>query len=554
MPVIDVHRKTIGSIIGKNFTTQQISDALFRFGMDIEDIEGDYIKVEVTPDRVDMMTPEGIARALRAYLKIKTGAPNYRLHKSNAVVKVDSNVKGIRDFAACAIVRGLRWTDIMIKEVMSSHSKIDQTYGRRRKKVCLGVFPIGKIKFPVRYYAEDPRKIKYIPLGFDRYMTVDELKKLHPKGIEYSYITEGWKKYPIYLDARGTILSCLPFVNSKETGQVTDKTTDVFIDVTGTHWNSVNEVLNIVTTSLAERGGKIYTVKMIYGNKNYVTPNLQPTKRKLDITYVNKIFGLNLDAKQINELLKMMMYDTKILGKSIVEVTIPAIRTDILHDLDIIDDVGRAYGLDNLKPDPPQVPTIGKIHFYSSLADKSRIVMAGTGFLEMMSFVLTSKEDQFGKMNTKEEETLEILNPKAVGINTTRKYLIPELLKCHTYNAHREFPQKIFEVGDVIKLDNSETGASSITKLAAAIIDDKVGYEAIASVLDAYMRAFRIVYSIKAAGHASFINGRSGIVLAQNKPVGIVGEIHPQVLNNWGIQKPVAAFELDLDELFSSKK
>jgi phenylalanyl-tRNA synthetase beta chain len=503
---------------------------------------------------VDMMTPEGIARALRAYMKIKTGMPAYKLYRSDAVIKVDANLKGIREFSACAIVRNIHWTNEMIKEVMSSHGKIDQTYGRRRKKLGLGVYPLGNIKFPVKYSAEDPKNIIFIPLGFEKEMTVEEIKERHPKGIENAYITEGWTKYPVFRDAQGKIMSCLPFVNSRETGQVTVKTGDVFIEVTGTHWKSVNEVLNIVATSLAERGGKIYTVKMVYGNKSYTTPDLKPAKRRLETEYVNRVFGLQLKAKEICKLLEMMMYGTKILKKNVIEVTIPAIRTDILHDLDIIDDVGRAYGFDNLIPDPPQIPTIGKLHNYSSFSDKSRTTMIGLGFLEMMNFVLTSKEDQFSKMNIPAEDCIEFKNAKDARIDTTRKYIIPELLKSFAYNSHREFPQKIFEVGDVIKIDGSETGASSIRKIAAAIADDKVGYESIASALDAYMRSFGIKYKIVKKQHPSFINGRCGSVIARGKEVGIIGEIHPQVLNNWNLIKPVAAFELNMDEMFSLKK
>jgi phenylalanyl-tRNA synthetase beta chain len=554
MPIIDVYKKTIDDIVGRQLDIKDTSEMLFKFGMEVDEIEGDTLKIEVTPERVDMMTPEGIARALRAYAGIKKGIPEYKILKSRASVKVDSNLKDIREFSACAIVKNLRWTGTMIKEVMNSHGKIDQTYGRRRKKLGLGVYPLDKIKFPVRYYAEDKNKIKFVPLGFSEPLTVDEIEQKHPKGIENAFIAKGWVRYPLFMDAEGKIMSCLPFVNSREMGQVTEKTKDVFVEVTGTHWKSVNEVLNIVTTSLAERGGQIYSVGMIYGNKTFMTPDLTPTKKKLSVDYVNRIFGLQLSAGQISDLLRRMMYNTKIINRNLIEVTIPAIRTDILHDLDIIDDVGRAYGFDNLKPDPSQIPTIGKLHNYSSFSDKSRMTMIGMGFLEMMNFILTSIEDQFTKMNREPEESVEILNPKAIGINTTRKYLIPEILKGLAYNAHKELPQKVFEVGDVVHLDNSETGASSIRKLAAAIADDKVGYETIVSVLDAYLRTFKVKYAIKKKDHPSFIDGRCGSVMVRGRQVGIIGEIHPQVLNNWNIIRPVAAFELDLDDIFSLKK
>src|SRR3989338_29610 len=111
MPIIDMHKETLDFVLGKKISLEKASDALFQFGMEVDSIEGDFIKVEVTPERVDMMTPEGVARALRAYMGINTGMPSYKTYKSGAVVKVDGSVKGIREFSACAIVKGLKWTD-----------------------------------------------------------------------------------------------------------------------------------------------------------------------------------------------------------------------------------------------------------------------------------------------------------------------------------------------------------------------------------------------------------------------------------------------------------
>ena len=215
MPIIDISVKTLDTLIGKKVDSATIQEALFRFGMEIDSVKGDTLKIEITPDRVDMMTPEGIARALRAYLGIQPGIPPYAIKKSNAVVYVNSNLKGIREYSACALVKNLKWTHTMIKETMSAHGKIDQTYGRKRKKIGLGVYPLDNIAFPVRYYGEKQDKIRFVPLGSTAPMTAEEIKKKHPKGKENADITKGWELFPIFKDKKGKIMSLIPFINSR---------------------------------------------------------------------------------------------------------------------------------------------------------------------------------------------------------------------------------------------------------------------------------------------------------------------------------------------------
>ena len=96
--------------------------------------------------------------------------------------------------------------------------------------------------------------------------------------------------------------------------------------------------------------------------------------------------------------------------------------------------------------------------------------------------------------------------------------------------------------------------AEWIKKFSAVITDNKVSYEEIASMLDAFMRNLGLKYALKAANHPVFISGRSADVIVNNKAVGFIGEIHPQVLNNWKLENPTIGFELDISEIFQSLK
>jgi len=117
-------------------------------------------------------------------------------------------------------------------------------------------------------------------------------------------------------------------------------------------------------------------------------------------------------------------------------------------------------------------------------------------------------------------------------------------------NQHHEYPQKIFEAGDVIILDPAcETGARNVKKLAAAIADTRVSYADIASALASLMESAGVKYELRLAKHPSFIEGRVAEIVVSGRAVGIIGEISPKVLRNWKMDMPAAAFELNIEML-----
>jgi phenylalanyl-tRNA synthetase beta chain len=180
--------------------------------------------------------------------------------------------------------------------------------------------------------------------------------------------------------------------------------------------------------------------------------------------------------------------------------------------------------------------------------------MVELGFQEILSYMLTNKDNLFKKMNIKEEEIVEIENPVSLNWNVFRNWLLPSLMEFYSHNQHVEYPQKIFEVGDVVLIDKKqETKTRDVRKLAAAIADSKVVYEDIALVLDSLLSSLKIEYKLKRSKHGSFIEGRVAEILVNNKPIGFMGEIHPSVLENWGLEMPVAAFEINVNELGLSR-
>ena len=552
MVVLDTSLKELNKYLKRNLTKKQLDEALFNIGMELESSEGNEIKVEITPDRPDLLSTQGLARALRAYLGIHKGLIKYKIKKSGIKINVDKSVDAVRPFTVAAAVKNLKLDYEKLKEIINFQEKIHNTFARKRKKVAIGIYPLENIKPPIKYLAKYPEDIRFIPLDFKKEMTAREILEKHPKGVEFSSLLIEHKKYPIFIDSNNKILSMPPIINAEESGKVTEKTRDVFIECSGHDLNSLSHVLNLVVTTLADMNGEIYTADIFYGNKKITTPDLSPEKRELKVNYVNKILGLSLKPKDISSLLEKMNYGISSVSKDKLKILVPKYRVDIWHDVDIIDDIARAYGINNMKLSFKPVSSIAETLPENDFIEKLRESIIGLGFVEAFTFALTSKDDQFRKMNTKPCPYIELGSTKETTINMVRNWLLPELIKFIVNNRSKPYPQKIFEINDVIIPDNKEEVKSrNVTKLSCLIAHEKTNFTEIKQTLDYLSQVLNINFNIKELKHDSFIHGRCASILINNKEIGFLGEIHPQVLENFQLAVPVSALELNLEEVFN---
>ncbi|MFH1623192.1 MAG: phenylalanine--tRNA ligase subunit beta, partial [Candidatus Aenigmatarchaeota archaeon] len=229
---------------------------------------------------------------------------------------------------------------------------------------------------------------------------------------------------------------------------------------------------------------------------------------------------------------------------------IPPYRTDVMHPIDIAEDVAIAYGYDKFEPTVPKVPTIAQPLEKHDRLYAIKQIMAGIGFQEVICLTLSNAEDEFDRMCAPRKPVAETLNAVTPECDICRRELMPSLMDVLANNQHYEYPQKIFEAGDVIVLDSTyETGARNVKKLAAAIADTRASYADIASALASFMESAGVKYDLRPVKHPSFIDGRAAEIVASGRAVGIIGEISPNVLNNWKMEMPVAVFEVSLEFL-----
>ncbi|MFC1775022.1 phenylalanine--tRNA ligase subunit beta [Nanoarchaeota archaeon] len=543
MPTVLLNKKVFEKLVGKKLPLDKLKDRISMLGTDLEHIEGDEIKVEVFPNRPDMLSEQGFARAFSSFIGVKTGFRKYTVKKSGHKVIVKSVT--MRPYSACAIVKNLKFTDERIREVMQMQEKLATTHGRERKKSCYGIYPLDIIKFPVMYIAKDPKTVKFQPLGFEHKINASTVETEHPTGPKYKDVAKGWKKYPFYIDNDNNILSMLPYTNSHDTGKVELDTKEVFIECTGTDMKNVEIALNIFCTMFADMGGVIYSLDMVYPDKKITTPNLDPEKMNIDLNYINKHLGLELKEKEMKQYLERMGY-----GYENGKVLVPKYRADILHMSDFAEDIAIAYGYENFKAIIPNVATVGEEAPFEIFKKRVAEILVGLGMIEVQTYNLSNEKVQSEMMNRKVEPVL-LANSVSEEYTCARAWMLPSVIEVLASNKHHEYPQNIFNIGVTFNKNSKfETGVEENTHLSIALCDEKSNYTNIRQVLDYLLKSIDKECKIKEIEHDSCIPGRVAGVFYKGKSVGFLGEINPKVITNFKLDLPVCALELSLTELF----
>jgi len=558
LPTIELKVERLEKLVGRQLDIKKLEYDLQGISLDLEDIneEEQKIKVEYNPNRPDFSSPEGIARALKGYYEIEDGLPSYDINPGNISLIVDPSVKKVRPYIVCGVIRDIDLDEDEVATLMTIQEHLHWAVGRDRKKVAIGVHDLDKVVPPYKYTAVKPESVSFTPLHGDGYpMNLEEILLLHEKGIEYAHILEGKEVYPIIFDSKNEVLSFPPIINGELT-TVTDDTKNLFLDLTGTDFKAVNLALNILTTTLGDMGAKIESVKVNYeGEKEIMTPNLEPTKWEVEIDYINNVIGLNLSiSEMIKCFKKVRMNAEKSKKNGYLDILVPAYRGDLMHSIDFTEECAIGYGYFNL-PLTIHQGGIGQYHPIQDYSNRIRKIMIGAGYLEVLNFILTSSEKQFNYMKQEFDmnKIVEIANPVSKEYNTTRTKLLPQLMNTLLLNRSEEKPIRIFEVGDVLLLDKKEeTGTKREVHLSAVSYHENANYTELKSTLDFVMTSlgYYTDYEVRPGKNASYIDGRYGEIYLKNLAIGEIGELHPEVLLNFKLEFPVAAMELNIEKFF----
>jgi phenylalanyl-tRNA synthetase beta chain len=563
MPTISINRKDLDKLLGRRATDKDLEAWLPLVKGEVKDHNAatGELRIELQDsNRPDLWCVEGIARQIRTKLK---GIPEAYTYLKMAKVRqnqvlVEKGLDRVRPYIGACKARRYKVTEEGLAQLIQTQEKLADIFGRKRRTVSIGLYRLLPIKFPVTYALADPDQTKFRPLGYDEAMSLREILDIHPKGQEYGAILSGHDRLPLLRDAQGTVLSFPPIINSRDIGEVRVGDSDLFIEVTGTDLRMVMLAVNIFAANLHDRGATIEPVDIVYPYKTdrgrtvrMPQPVSQP--RAIKLAEVGKALGVELSFKEIRGSLVSYGYSVSGSGRSLT-VTLPPYRNDLMHPVDVIEDVAISRGYGTFHAVMPSAFTVGGLSRIEQLSDKVRELMLGFGFQEIVSNILGSREDLVQKMRVSAEHPdtrcVEIENVMSQSYECLRRWILPSLLRVETASSRSFYPHLLFEVGEAAVPDQqAETGSRTEVRLGVLSAHANANFSETHSFLELLCVYLNKPYRLTPVVHPSFMDGRVAHIMIDDKPVGLIGELHPEVLEHWQITMPCSVFELALDPL-----
>ncbi|MDA4126653.1 MAG: phenylalanine--tRNA ligase subunit beta [Thaumarchaeota archaeon] len=544
MPVIRINFARFSKMVGAN--REKILDRLPYIGLDIESVDKDSVRVEYSPNRPDFGTDFGIARALRGLLGKEVGLPKFPTSASRISVSVDQRLNTIRPFIACVTAAGIRLDDEDVRQIISLQEDLHNGLGRKRRTVAIGIHDLNAVKPPFSYKAVQS-SFKFVPLGGRKAMDVGSILSQTEEGKAYGPVFAGRKLYPIIADAKGEVLSFPPIINGEAT-KVTSRTRNLFIDVTSTDRKAGDDVLAVVATTVSEAGGKLGTVLIKHPGKPRVTPDLAPTELPLDPNLVKSTLGMDLTQREILNSLARSRLGVK--GK---RALCPRYRIDLLHPVDIAEEVALGYGIDRIGPVYPPSRRPGLFNTFEEFLDSVATIMAGSGMIELMTFELTDEKSLYSKFGRSSSSRITVQNPRSIEHSALRDALLPTLMAALSVNVKSDYPQRVFEVGRVFA--RTKEGVSESWHLGCLVAHSHSSYTEAKMYLESTCRTIMgKEATTPEEQHWAFAPGRCARVSLGDAQLGHVGEVRPESIEAFGLGVPVSGFEVNLTQLFELLK
>ena len=598
MPVVDIDPDDLRELTGHDEKTDDDLRAdLFDLGLEFEGwTDDEEMQLEFAPDRLDRLSVEGVARSLRYHYGDDRGVYVPSTNDPEWTVRVEDQPPG-RPYVTGAVIRDVDFTEGSLESLIQLQEKLHATVGRQRAKGAIGVHDLIMLKGDearsaseqppgegaglrdaatdeargdtgkrIRYTGVDPDDERFVPLDADTDMTPAEVLTDHPVGGTYADLVSDFDRYPAIYDGIG-LFSFPPVINGRRT-EVSTESRDLLVEMTGTDQWTVDRMLNIVCYALSARGAQVERVAVEYADdapgeyagRTLDRPDLSTKTKTVTHDRVEETLGVDLEEEAVVDCAERAGLDaepTTVAGESAYEVAVPPYRVDALHPLDIIDDIGRAYGFNELEPRYPDVSTVGGRHDRSQLEDAARDALVGLGFEDLLNFHMINEAENFERMRVGPDddcvgagEPVTIREPYSEDYTILRTWALPSLMMVLENNTHRSYPQDLAEVGLAAAVDEgANTGAAERRTVAAALARTDVSYEDAKARLQALATAFGKTLETPATDHPSFIHGRAAEVVLDGDSAGVIGEVHPAVLVEHDLAVPVAAFELELDAL-----
>ena len=548
MPTINVEQNLLRRFVESKGRKHDIEDLAFRLplmGTDIDSCDEETLNIEIFPDRPDLLSPETLFHGMMPFLHDSPPDPRLAIKPGTISMKVSSELSSIRPVILGAVVRGLNIDEEIIKRLMDHQEKLHFALGRGRKRASIGVHDLATISPPFRVEAVE-RTHSFIPLAMDNEMTIDDILSEHPKGVDYAHLLEGMDKVPIIFDSNDSVLSFPPIINGDHT-TVTTKTRDIFVDVTGVDIRACESALMLICLQLSVLGGTVESVRVNACDGKEWVLNGSPIKHQVERSLVEGILGNSLTDDQIEDAIRRMggIYNGDTSG--ILSISMPRWRFDILHPIDLVEEIAIGHGYDDLSYDVPKAPLTAIPRSDGHLRRRVREALQGLGLIQIQSLTLSNDSDQFELMRWKPDGAItRMTNPITTEHTILRQNILPGLLRLLAANRHHDLPQGVYELGTVVIEHKNRD------RFAFLIAERSGGFASLRGRIQGLMRDIGCTdWSLETSETGPWLNGRSANILLNGLVVGQCGEIDPRVSESFDLRVPMSGAQFDMTALSS---
>lgn len=543
-------------------------------------MDEDIIDVDITPNRGDMLSMRGVAHEVAAIYNREVTLKHPEITEdANDSVENYVSVKAPAELVSPYMMR-------IIKNVEVKASPL----WLQKRLWNAGIRPINNVVDATNY----------ILLDYGQPLHAFDYAKLASKQVVVRLAKEGEKLVTLDGEERtlkaddivvtnGDVPVALAGTMGGLATEITDKTTTVALESAvfnghnirktsrrenlhseasmrferGINQATVQEALDACAELIASLGEGQIVSGVAQANERQITD----TKVTITLARINKVLGTSLSATDVEAIFKRLGF--KISNQAdTFEVSVPARRWDIAIEADLIEEVARIYGYDNLPTTLPMGPTTpGHYTYQQKMIREARHLLEAAGLNQAISYGLTT-EEKARRFAMEPAEVTSLAFPMTSDRTTARMNLISGLLDDVAYNsAHKVENVALYEQGRVFLRDKDNDRPREVEHLAGAITglfrqstwhDDKLaaGFYLLKGVLDYLFNAMalsgRIEYKASAQ-HEAMHPGRTADIYLDDDFIGYVGEIHPSVVKEYKIKRTYV-FELDLQKLIDAPK
>ncbi len=574
MPKIEMHRAALDSFIGERLEHDALEEQLTVAKAEVDEWEdaNGIIKIELNDtNRPDLWSTAGLGRQLRIYRGGKQpsydffSTPDRAQEAGDHVIQVDEKLETVRPYICAFVARGPAVDESTLDDIIQTQEKLCWNYGQKRRAIAMGIYRSDLIRLPVQYRAADPDETRFVPLGEDgREQSLRQMISDHPKGREFGHIVAEFERMPYICDREGEALSFPPVINSARIGAVETGDSNLFVEMTGTDYRLLMHATSIVACDLADAGFAIEPVRTEYPydtpfGRSVTSPLYFQGQVEIETGFVSRWLGVELGAEEVVETLERMGCAPQKSGRESVRVVPPPYRNDFLHPVDIAEDIMIGRGMSSFEPEALHDFTVGRLAPVESFAREVKSILIGLGYQEFVFNYLGSRRDFRERMlpqpieggeECDTSDMVRIANPMSENYEFVRSSVLPSLLSVEAVSANAVYPHLTFELGKVaVRDDRDVTGTRTDDVLGMLASDADVSFNTMRDQVHGLLFFLNVEYQLAESDDARFLPGRRAAIRVNGETIGVFGEVHPQVLENWGVEMPCAGCELDVGAL-----